>query len=872
MRQNATSGSPPFEKARGLASRERVLVLPRARTLRAAACLAALLAQALPAPVLAQTQNYQNAYLAGANFENASLQNINFQNANLQRADLQGADLRGANLRGANLRSANLQNASLQGANLQGAVLRGASLQQANSQDTIFTNANLQGANLQSALLYGADLRGANLQQANLFGANLQTANLQNANLIGTNLGATNLVNANMQGAIRVAAAKPAIVPATHERPVVKSVATKPQSTPKKVAAVPAPRPTPAPLPVPSVLPSPPSSPAPAVTPALVAVRSGPTPTPTPSSNPGPTIVRLSADRVQFFYDRFLVEADGNVRVRTSDGMTMSGDAFSMDLKLNRFLLAGHVHMQNPSGAQDGAAVADFLEFDRVYFVPLTRETQSATGIPDRWTFVGGDFAHPAKGREMPGDTFYFPDLGDSKPYLVARSAVIGTHSFVRFGGGEFDAGSGLGAYVPVPSYYVNFSSDQHLGDNSLAGANYDATWEFAGNANAISALHLRYDTVNKSYMSFEQHLSGKKAYAVFSVNPMTRPSKFWDLVLSDRPSDRTQVRMLTQLHTFQFGLKSPLESQQVTTLQVTQALRGSYLQGTYQFENFSLLPLGCYQGHCTVPFHPSSASLTLQTFDRPLTPYFHGARVYGHLDVSFAFQHEPFLSDANPAGALQTLGGVPYTTIWQHQLGFGIFMPDLKFGPDVNVPTKYYDLNASFDKQRLWNSLPHHVDTTQTQLSVSKLLDRHFLSYLIYSVNNVGDYYGAQQSAVYPSFTPVINGVAYPGYSSFQGIATFRTLSLGINYSNGGNFAFNLLARKHNDFPAPIPFFFQFAQPDVLGNSAVQNFLGQPPYDLTADVRLRINPHMSIDIQRAYYFNYSNLRWSPHFVIQVLQ
>ena len=32
------------------------------------------------------------------------------------------------------------------------------------------------------------------------------------------------------------------------------------------------------------------------------------------------------------------------------------------------------------------------------------------------------------------------------------------------------------------------------------------------------------------------------------------------------------------------------------------------------------------------------------------------------------------------------------------------------------------------------------------------------------------------------------------------------------------------------------------------------------------------INPHMSVDVQRTYYFNYSNLRWSPHFVIQVLQ
>ncbi len=843
-----------------------------ARTICATACLVAFLAGALPVSALAQTQNYENAYLVGANFENASLQNVNFQGANLQRADLQGADLRGANLRGANLRSANLQSASLQGANLQGAILRSASLQQANSQDTIFQNANLQKANLQSALLYGADLRGANLQQANLFGANLQTANLQNANLIDANLAGTNLVEANMQGVQRVATRTLAVARAAPKHAIAKKVTAKVvaqahvsmQATaspvPVKHLAI-APLPTAAPLP------------APVATPALIAVRSAPAPTPSPTSSPGPTLVRLSADRVQFFYDRFLVEADGNVRVRTSNGMTMSGDTFSMDLKLNRFLLAGHVHMQNPSGAQDGAALADFLEFDRIYFVPLTRESQSATGIPDRWTFINGDFANPAKGREMPGDTFYFPDLGNAKPYLTGTSAVIGSHSFVRFGGGRFDAGEGLGLYIPVPSYYVNFSTDQHLGDNSLAGANYDATWEFAGNANAISALHFRYDTVNKTYMAFEQHLSGRKAYAVFSLNPMTRPSKFWALLLSDRPSDRTQIRTFTQLHTFQFGLKSPLEAQQVTTIQATQALSGSFLQASYQFENFSLLPLGCYQGHCTVPFHPSSAQLTLQTFDRPLTHYFQGARIYGHLSFGFGFQHEAFLSDANPAGALQTLGGVPYTTIWQHQLGFGLYMPDLKFGSDLNIPTKYYAINASFEKQRQWNSTPHYIDTTQSKISLSKILDSHVLSYLDYTVENVGDVYsGGLQSTIYPGFTPVVNGVSYPGYQAFHGIATFRTLSLGLNYSNGGNVAFNMLLRKHTDFPAPIPFFFQFAQPDLLGNFTVQDYLGQPPYDVTGDLRLRINPHMSIDIQRTYYFNYSNLRWSPHFVFQVLQ
>jgi uncharacterized protein YjbI with pentapeptide repeats len=812
----------------------RSLLYPSARNLRAAVCVALFLAGTLPSAAGAQTTNYQGADLRGAHF----------QKARLAKADLQNADLRGVDLRGADLRGANLQNANLQGANLQGAILSGANLQHSNAQDAIFTDANLQGANLESGLFYGANLYGVNLQDADLRGANLQ-----GANLLRTNLRGANLLGANLQGVKR-------------SIPVVLAFAT-PRPGPTQAPATPAPA-TPAP-----------AMPAPAThTMSAETILGALAP-----ATPAPATIRLNASRVEFYYDRFLVEADGNVRVRTSDGLVATGDTFSMDLKLNRFLLAGHVHVSDAAGSQDGAAIADFLDFSRIYLVPLTRESQNATGIPDRWTFADGDFAHPLKGREMPGDTFYFPDLGQAKPYLVGTSAVIGSKSFVRFGGGRFDAAEGAGVYIPVPTYYINFSADQHLGDNSLAGANYDATWEFAGNAHSISALHFRYDTINKSYLSFEQHLSGPKAYAVFSVNPMTRPSKFWDLLLSDRPSDKTQVRTFTQLHTFQYGLSSPLESQQVTTLQLTQALHGSYLQGNYQFENFSLLPLGCYpmtpgntSDHCTVPFHPSNAQISLQTFDRPLTPYFHGARVYEHLSFGFGFQHEAFISEANPAAALQTLGGVPYTTIWQHTLGLEVFMPDLKFGPDLNVPTKYYAINASFQKQRQWNSLPHYIDTTQSRISLSKTLDSHWLSYLDYNVQNVADIYGPLQSTIYPPFTPVVNGVTYPGYEAFHGIATFRTLSFGLNYSNGGNFTFNLLARKHTDFPAPIPFFFQFATPDVLGNFNVQYFLGQPPYDVTAEVRMRINPHMSIDIQRSYFFNYSNLRWSPHFVFQVMQ
>ncbi len=569
------------------------------------------------------------------------------------------------------------------------------------------------------------------------------------------------------------------------------------------------------------------------------------------------TLIHLNANSVNFYYDRFLLEADGNVRVTTSDGMTMTGDAFSMDLKLNRFVLAGHVHVQDPSGSQDGAALADFLDFDRIYFVPIVTGKGDAP-LPDRWTFLNGDFVHPAKGREMPGDTFFFPDLGNAKPFLRSNSAVVGARSFVRFGGNRLDIASGLGGYVPTPSFYLNFSTDRHLGENSLAGANFDATWQVAGGANAISALHFRYDKLNQTYLSFEQHVSGQKAYAVFSINPMTRPQKFWDLILSDQPSDRFQVRTFTQLATYQHGLRQPSAAGQFTILQATEAMPHSSLQLNVQDTNTSLLPPSPTN---TILDHPWQMGLTAQSFNERVaqTP------LYVRFGYGFGYIHDA-------SRPLQVLEGAPYTTIWKHNLDFMAFVPSFKLGNSY-IETKNYYVNASFEKNRQWFSSPHHIDTTTTGVTLSKMFDSHFVSFLGYSVENVGDYYGKLQTQVYRPFVPVVNGVKYPGYAAFRGLATFRQSFLGLTYSNGGNASATLLARQHTDFPSPIPNFFQPPPLDNLGNPIIgsQSYLGEPPYDVTADVRVRINAHTAIDLARTYYFNFGNRGWSD-FVFQVLQ
>ncbi len=380
----------------------------------------------------------------------------------------------------------------------------------------------------------------------------------------------------------------------------------------------------------------------------------------------------------------------------------------------------------------------------------------------------------------------------------------------------ELDILNGLGAYVPTPSYYVNFSTDQHLGTNSLAGANFDATWSLAGNANSISALHFRYDTINKAYLAFEQHLSGSKAYAVFSLNPITRPNKFWDLILSDQPSDRFQVKTFTQMNTFQHGLAQPSVSSQFTTLQATQALTQSFLQLNAELVNYSMLANG--GSAAAVPNfpavqHPTSISLSATTFNHQIAHL----PLYERLSYGFGLQHNSY--------GLQTLGGVVYPTIWQHNVDLQAFIPQLKLGGNPIITKNYY-VNFSVEKNRQWNSLPHYIDTTTTNLSLSKTFDAHFMGFLSESILNTGDYYGALQSAVYPSYVPVAGGNPYPGYAAFNGFATLRTLSLDLTYTNNGNFSASFLARQHRDFPAAYPGLAPVFETNVLGQSTAPSSL----------------------------------------------
>jgi len=102
--------------------------------------------------------------------------------------------------------------------------------------------------------------------------------------------------------------------------------------------------------------------------------------------------------------------------------------------------------------------------------------------------------------------------------------------------------------------------------------------------------------------------------------------------------------------------------------------------------------------------------------------------------------------------------------------------------------------------------------------------------------------------------------------------VSTLRTASLQMVYSANPNLVLSVLARKHDDFPIAVPGLFSPPPLNVLGQYTYTNFLGQPPYDITGDVRARLLPHLVVDVQRSYFFNFGTQRWSPQFVVQFSQ
>jgi hypothetical protein len=544
--------------------------------------------------------------------------------------------------------------------------------------------------------------------------------------------------------------------------------------------------------------------------------------------------VVVHADRVAFYDKKYVVTADNNVRVTLTDGTTITGRTFAMDLKLNRFIVAGGVHVVHGSSSYDGAAFSDFLDYKRAYFLPITTE-------PDRWTFMDEDYAKPVPGRIMPGDAFALADTGVDHPFVLAKEARIIPKTGVDLSPARIYT---LGAYAPAPDYYQNFSSNPYFAQNSLTGATGAVGLPILGSAHATTTIYGRYDTANKAYLAIEQHLVGNNDYAVFSISPLTRPLKQYNFLgLIKTSNQRFQLTNFDQMTAFQSGFSQPESETGFQNVQLTYALKNSFLQlNANQYEQ-SLLPqpaAGYYvnpNSGAWIPNHPNNWQLAWVGADRAVTKY-----------TPINFKLRGGILEAHDNFGLGSFGGTPYTSYWEHFLGFTLWSNPQRLTKRAPFDQSAY-ISMIYDRQRTFvSSFPRFQDASTLTTTVNKLNGRRGSMYLSYIISNQGDYLGPNQSLIYPStvLDNPFNGQIYPGWAAFDGFATIRDLQFAYNFTPTPYFSFTLQADKHKDFPAPIPYWY-----------------GAPPYSISLRTQIRLSTVLSLQIARSYGFNFGNQGWS---------
>ncbi|MBD5656662.1 MAG: hypothetical protein IAI50_16000 [Candidatus Eremiobacteraeota bacterium] len=486
---------------------------------------------------------------------------------------------------------------------------------------------------------------------------------------------------------------------------------------------------------------------------------------------------------------------------------------------------------------------------------------------PDRWTFASGDYTHPLLGREMPGDTFYLPDLAGERAFLYAKKATVDPNESIRFDAPKINFGL---TFLTFPSYYMNFSQNPNFAQNALQGAYIDGPLDFAGGEHALATAHIRYDSVNHVYLSYEQHQVSENHYIVFSVNPLTQPFKQYNLIAYDRVTPGIQVQLNLQESAYQSGFSQPLSAVAYGTFQVTGSLPHSYLQlMTHSYYDSLLAPPAVIDGlqyygnptHNFVPYHPDDLTLSWIGYRHRIN------------DLPFSFQLRSSVGFAHDGLLpLQTLGGANIYSLYDKSFGANLETTNVTLVKDRGGRHRDVYLTGSFDKQREYFSLPHHIDQTTTSLSITKfIVPQRFAALVSYTNQNISDFYGPLQSIAYPPTTiatPYISpltGLPVPGYN-FQGFATTRSLIGQLVFTPNPDFTVNFSMRSNHDYPKPIAGLVL-----GVGDTLVFNNYGFAPYQANLDVRFRVNRLLILDIGRSYFFNFGGYeRWSPQFSFQV--
>ena len=521
---------------------------------------------------------------------------------------------------------------------------------------------------------------------------------------------------------------------------------------------------------------------------------------------------RLNADRVAFYTNLFILQGTGNVHLDLGNGREITADFFSMDTHGNRFIAAGNVRFHEPGIDATFVALSADLVAQRAYAI-------AANGTLEHVSFAGNDFAHPRPDAQIPNDAFELPVISDPASKL-GRKIVIGTRNYLRYGSCTTQIIGGTGLYLPIPDCYVDVGDDPNLAQSALSGSNAGGAINLTGNANAVSAIFINYDNVDKLYAALQQNITSKDAWAVLALTASRHPGL--SIVGSATPGGAFGVRVSGQWQSVAQDVTDGVTSFRYTDVRLAQALPFGYV------EAFASTGSDSGSGPLFVPTQQTSAQIDLATSNVPI-----GKAAFGMMRAGYGQEHNPF--------GLQQLGGVNYT-----DLAYQLYRrraeraghPDRRPGC-----ARTFRLAALASETIQQFTIPHETTTTTTSIGLSKPLGSAQAS-LSYGVANVADRYAVQQLA-YPAIVP-----------GFDGLATFRTLTLGLTFDTSPAFVISLQARSHDDFPKPGLNLFPVVTAAPLGTNPYQFQLGQPPGDVTLAFRLRINPQLTLDISDTQYIN----------------
>jgi hypothetical protein len=555
------------------------------------------------------------------------------------------------------------------------------------------------------------------------------------------------------------------------------------------------------------------------------------------------------------------MSAEGHVTLLLGDGTRVVGNVLDYDLRLNRLLLAGAVTITAANSKIDGAAFAEYFDFDRAYFLPILSR-------PDRWTFAAGDYAHPLFGREMPGDTFYLPDLSGERVFLYSSEALVDPHQSIRFTPAKINFGL---VRVPFPSYFLTYSPNPFFAQNALSGAYADGPLDFAGGEHSLATAHIRYDAVDGPFPALELHEVSNDSYVVVSANALTRPQKQYNLQTYDRITPGVQIQSLIQENAYQFGLSRPLSATAYANVQLTASLPHSYLQLTdYQYYDSLLAKPDTCNAKKTVCYYVTPNQGYFEP-DHPLNAllaWIGERHTIDNLPLTYQLRSS-FGIINNTITPLQYLNGVPYDREFDKAVGIDLATRSITVVPDKSG--RHHDIyfTGIYDRQREWFSAPHHVDSQIASVSLTKVFDPQVVLLASYTNTNTGDFYGKQQSLAYPqgvTFYDFYTGKTLDFSPGFRGFGTSRSFNQQLVFTPSEAIALTFTMRENDDFPKPLPGAYQ-----LIGDGISYVNYGVTPYETDLDVRFRISRVLVVDVSRSYFYNFGGYeKFSPEFNIQV--